>query len=1113
MLELRNICKVYPTGSGNVHALRGIDLQFRSSDFVSILGPSGCGKTTMLNIIGGLDGYTEGDLIINGRSTKYFGDRDWDAYRNHSIGFVFQSYNLIPHQTVLQNVEIALTLSGVSKHERRERAKKALEEVGLGDQLNKRPGAMSGGQMQRVAIARALVNNPDIILADEPTGALDTETSVQIMEILKKVAENRLVIMVTHNPDLAVEYSTRIIRMVDGKIIDDSKPLTDAEREAESKTDAEILAKAPKKVKKPSMSFATSFMLSLKNLFTKRGRTILTSFAGSIGIIGIALILAVSQGMTAYIDDVQENTLTTYPLKIQAHTVDMSALIESMMGSGEAPTHDRDNIHKDPIIGELVDALSRVEASKNDLRAFKAFLEEQVHTEGSKLHGAVSGLQYTYDLEFPIYTENIDGEIIKSDTGELVADMLVEFFAQLAESDSPLSQMGPAGGASGGSVSSEMMGTMLGLEMWQELLPGLNGEPVNPVLYDQYELLDGNWPTAANEIILVLDKNNELDDLTLYALGLISREEIDEIIKSAANQEELNQASKSWSYSDVIGMTFKTIMPYDCYQESNGVWKNVLEYDAPTSIANPVELLYKDAYELTVVGVIRPAATADATMLTGAIGYTNALTKLVIAGAKESPVVKAQLENPSVDVLTGKPFESNTGSLSNEEKKAAFASYVLNLTVQDRADAYFKIKSLDMQNGKAADVLDVNAVAGIMVNFSVQDMDGNGDGGKGELIGMILMSMPPEQITPEVNAYLSALSLDALKGMMIASPAMQQMAAREIAQFGDKSTIDAITDIIINMFIRDTDGNGDGGKGELIDIISAVISGETDMSAETILSYLEKMDIAKLKELIRPTVAEQAKLSVDSLTEAALLASGLTDAASRSEKLLAEVGGYSAENSALYYNEITIFSENSYDETMSAIGCVDLDDPKTVNIYASSFENRDTILKSIEDYNKSVPEEKKISNTDYLGIMMSSITIIINAITYVLIAFVAISLVVSSIMIGVITLISVQERTKEIGILRAIGASKRNVSSMFNAETIIVGFAAGLLGVVVTYLLCIPINAILYHFTGIANLRAFLPILAALILISISVILTLLAGFIPSRSAAKKDPVVALRTE
>ncbi|MBQ8388490.1 MAG: FtsX-like permease family protein [Clostridia bacterium] len=972
---------------------------------------------------------------------------------------------------------------------------------------------MSGGQMQRVAIARALVNNPDIILADEPTGALDTETSVQIMEILKKVAEDRLVIMVTHNPDLAEQYSTRIIRMVDGHIINDSNPLSDAEQAEAKKYDAAALAVAPKKVKKPSMSFATAFMLSLKNLFTKRGRTILTSFAGSIGIIGIALILAVSQGMTAYIGDVQENVLTTYPLTIQAHTVDMSELIESMMGSDEAPDHDLNNIYKDPIIGELVNALSRVEASKNDLRAFKAYLEEQIKTEGTALNGAVSGLQYTYDLEFPIYTENIDGEIIKSDTGELVADMLVEFFAQLAESDSPLSQMGPAGGASGGSVSAEMMSTMLGLEMWQELLPGLNDEPVNPVLYEQYDLLRGKWPEKANEIVLVLDRNNELDDLTLYALGLISRAEIDAIIKAAANQEELDSSSKSWSYDEIIGMTFKTIMPYDCYQESGGVWKNVLEYDAPTSIANPVELLYKDAYELTVVGVIRPAETADATMITGSIGYTNALTKHVIEGAKDSLVVQAQLANPSVDVLTGRPFESNTGTMSDEEKKAAFASYVLDLNVRDRAEAYFKVKSLDMQNAKAADVLDATAVAGVMVNFMVQDADGNGDGGKGELIGMLMLSMPPEQITPEVNTYLNSLDLEALKGMLIASPAIHQMAVEQVAQFGDKTTLDAITDIIIGMFIRDTDGNGDGGKGELIDIISAAIAGETDISTDTILSYLEKMDLEKLKELIRPTVMDQAKLTVNELTEAGLVAAGLTDDASRSDKLLEEVETYSAEQSALYYNEVTVFSENTYDATMAAIGCVDLDDPKTVNIYASSFENRDAILKAIDDYNEGVPEEKKISNTDYLGIIMSSITIIINAITYVLIAFVAISLVVSSIMIGVITLISVQERTKEIGILRAIGASKRNVSSMFNAETIIVGFAAGLLGVAVTYLLCIPINAILFHFTGIANLRAFLPVGAALILIAISVFLTLLAGFIPSRSAAKKDPVVALRTE
>ena len=1031
MLSLSNITKNYETGGEVVQALKGVSLDFRKSDFVAILGPSGCGKTTLLNIIGGLDGYTSGDLSINGKSTKNFGNRDWDAYRNHSIGFVFQSYNLIPHQTVLSNVELALTLSGVSKHERRKRAKEALERVGLGNQLRKKPNQMSGGQMQRVAIARALVNDPDILLADEPTGALDTETSVQVMDILKDVAKDRLVIMVTHNPELAEKYATRTIRMLDGNILEDSNPLTKEEL-AETKADAKKPQKA-EKIKKPSMSFGTSFMLSLKNLFTKRGRTILTSFAGSIGIIGIALILSVSQGMSAYIDIVQENTLSSYPLKIQSQTIDMTSLLESFMGAGEQKPNSGDAVFKDPIIGELVNALSEVEANKNDLKAFREFLEKEIATEGSALSNAVNGLQYTYDLEFPIYTKNADGDIIKSDTGELVAEMLVDFMAQLSQNDSPLLGMGPAGnGAQSGNISSEMMGSMMGLEMWEELLPGLNGDPVNDLIKDQYELVHGDWPKAANEIILVLDKNNELDDLTLYALGLLSRAEIDAIIKAAANGETLPEDSKSWSYEDICKMTFRTIMPYDCYQPigDTGIWMNVLDYDAGTVISNPVELLYEDAYELKVVGIIRPQKDTDVAMIQGSIGYTRAFTEYVIKGAKDSEVVKAQLANPSVDILTGLPFKSNTGTMTDAEKKEAFTEYVAKLSTKAKAEVFFKIACLTAENQKA----------------------------------------PNSELT----------------------------------------TLESMTDMMINMFVVDKDGNGDGGKGELIATISQMISGESDFDASMVVSYLEKLELDALKDLIRPTVAEQAKKQIAAGVEKSLAA---LDENARAAALDAALENYTEADCALYYDNVTEFSENTYEATMTKIGCVELDTPYTINIFASSFENRDTILAAIDKYNESVPEAKKISNTDYLGIMMSSITIIINAITYVLIAFVAISLVVSSIMIGVITLISVQERTKEIGILRAMGASKRNVSSMFNAETIIVGFAAGLIGVVITYLLCIPINMILYYFTGIANLRAILPIGAAAILIAISVVLTLFAGFIPSRSAAKKDPVVALRTE
>ena len=572
MLELKGIVKDYPAGSETVHALRGIDLTFRENEFVSILGPSGCGKTTMLNIIGGLDGYTKGDLVINGRSTKDFRDRDWDSYRNHSVGFVFQSYNLIPHQSVLQNVEIALSLSGVSKKERRARAKEALCRVGLGDQLKKKPSEMSGGQMQRVAIARALVNNPDIILADEPTGALDTETSVQVMDILKEVARDRLVVMVTHNPELAEKYSTRIIRMLDGVITDDSDPITEAEKKPIE------VSGANKYEKKPSMSLATSFGLSLKNLFTKKGRTMLTSFAGSIGIIGIALIMAVSQGMTAYIDYVQESTLSAYPLTLEATTVDMSAMLESFMSAGSGIDHDTDAIYKDPIIADMVSALSKLETSKNDLAAFKAYIEDKLATaaEDDPLKLAVNGIQYTYSLTPTIYTKNTDGEIIKSDMSELMRSMVGDFMMQVTgkETEMPGADMMSQSPMMG----SPMAASMYNLNMWQELLPGTEaGDPVNDLIEEQYDLIYGSWPNDRDELVLIVNEKNELDDLTLYALGLLSKDEIDAIIDAAASGSELPADTKNWSYEDICALTFRAVLPYDCYSEAGGIYVDISE--------------------------------------------------------------------------------------------------------------------------------------------------------------------------------------------------------------------------------------------------------------------------------------------------------------------------------------------------------------------------------------------------------------------------------------------------------------------------------------------------------------------------------------------------------
>ena len=1002
MLELKNIKKDYPAGDGTVHALKGISLKFRDNDFVSILGPSGCGKTTMLNIIGGLDQYTEGDLIINGRSTKDFKDRDWDAYRNHSIGFVFQSYNLIPHQTVLRNVELALTLSGVSKSERKRRAKEALERVGLGTQLNKRPAEMSGGQMQRVAIARAIVNNPDIILADEPTGALDTETSVQVMDILKEIAKDRLVVMVTHNPDLAERYSTRIIRMLDGEITDDSAPLT---QEEENREHLKEKSKTENK-KLPSMSFATSFGLSLKNLFTKKGRTILTSFAGSIGIIGIALIFAVSQGMTAYIDTVQEDTLSSYPLTLEAQSMDMSALMETFIGAAQSThEHEKDAVYAKGMIYDMVNALSEMEESENDLASFKKHLETELakQTDDNKLREAVNGIQYTYDLDLLVYTKNMDGEIIRSDMEELMQDFLVEYLGtdisslmtlrdQYGISDSPMQSMMPSGMSS---------------QLWQEMLPGEDGKLVSPLLEKQYDVVYGSWPTEYNEIVLVLDENNELNDMSLYALGLSPKEDVDAIMEAAINQTEVPVNKKQWSYEDICNMEYRTILNSDCYtlDGDTGTYKDLRTTEAG------LQYLYDNAIPLKVSGIIRPDEDAVSTMLSGSIGYTSKLTEYVIEHSKDSDTIKAQQATPSTDIFTGLPFNENTGSLSDAEKETAFREYIEGMDESQKAAAYIQI-----------------------------------------------MSIPTEE---QLNASVS-----------------QTMASMTRADMGSS--------------------------------MEQGLTEQMGMDEASVKDYVSSMSDEELTELFTQMVTEQVKMQYAAQVQEQM---GGMEASQLSAALDQAMPGYTTEQCALFYDEITEFSESTYEDNLSELGCVDIESPASINIFSSSFENKDVIEDAISDYNETVDELSQIRYTDYVGIMMSSVTTIINAITYVLIAFVAISLVVSSIMIGVITLISVQERTKEIGILRAIGASKRNVSSMFNAETVIIGFTSGALGVLVTYLLCIPVNLVLHHLTGIGNLSAFLPLPVALILIAISMALTLIAGIIPSRSAAKKDPVVALRTE
>ncbi len=998
MLELKGIKKDYLSGENTVHALKGVDLRFRQSEFVSILGQSGCGKTTLLNIIGGLDQYTSGDLIINGKSTKDFKDRDWDTYRNHSIGFVFQSYNLIPHQTVLQNVELALTLSGVKKGDRKQRAVKALEDVGLGNQLHKKPSEMSGGQMQRVAIARALVNDPDIILADEPTGALDTDTSVQVMEILKRISKNRLIVMVTHNPELAEQYSSRIIRMLDGEVKADSKPLTETEIKAEEKR-IEKLNEEKTVKKKPSMSFATSFSLSLKNLFTKKGRTTLTAFAGSIGIIGIALVLSISQGLNTYIDEQQEAALSSLPLTVESQTIDLTSVMSTFLGvSTSEGEHDHDEVYEKQAMYSIADAMSNLETEENDLAAFKTYLEEQIADTDSELSSAVTGVQYSYDFDLLVYTESIDGTIIHSDASELMRTLFIEYLGGSSSDVSSLSSLSSSSLFSSSSVS---------VGVWEEMLPGDDGEIINPLIEKQYELVYGEWPTEYNEVVLVLDENNEISDLMLYALGLESKEDMEEIMHAVYDGDDLDDREvQSWTYEEICDRDYVVILNSECYSydESTGTYTDLRDTDTG------LKYLYDNGITLKITGIIRPDDDADASMLSGAIAYTSLLTEYIIEAQKNSDAVQAQLADETIDIFTGLSF-ADTELQSDSDKAETFKDYVTELSSEEQAVIYLQ-----------------------------------------------MMSIPSDE-------DLASMTEQAMAGLT---------------------------------------------REEMEQTLIAVMASQMGMDEVTISSYLVDMSDEDIESSYRSVVEEQVKASYAEQVQASLMQMTAQELLSGLESALESCD---EETLANYYDQLLEFSDSTYETNLSTLGYVDLDNPSSISIYASTFESKDVIADAIDTYNEGVEEVYQITYTDYVGMIMSSITSIINSITYVLIAFVAISLIVSSIMIGVITLISVQERTKEIGILRAIGASKSDVSSMFNAETLIIGFASGLLGVLMTVLLCIPINIVIHAVTGIESLNAYLPFLAGIILVCISMALTLIAGIIPSRSASKKDPVVALRTE
>ena len=895
MLELNDIKKDYVSGSTTVSALKGINLRFRDCEFVSILGQSGCGKTTMLNIIGGLDKYTSGDLKINGVSTKNYKDRDWDFYRNNSIGFVFQSYNLIPHQTVLSNVELALTLSGVSKAERKKRAIEALEKVGLGEQIHKKPNQMSGGQMQRVAIARALVNNPDILLADEPTGALDTETSIQIMELLKEISKDRLIIMVTHNPELARDYSTRIVRLLDGVITDDSNPysLEDMEADIRAKEAAKVKTSEKKikksgKKQKTSMSFFTALSLSFNNLMTKKTRTILTAFAGSIGIIGIAMILSISNGIQLYIDRVQRDTLSSYPITLQAEAIDISSMVSSMTGNSDSEEHeDKSKIYSNDIMGDMINTMVK-EVKSNNLSEFKKYIENG----SSDIKSYVSDIQYSYDVPLNIYMKDTSNGVEQLNPGTMFDSIYGE--GATSASSSMSSGMG--------------MGMFSNSSVWNQLLGN------QQVLDEQYDVLAGHWPENFNEVVLVADKNNEVDDYTLYSLGLKDPEEVRTLFKKMMVGESYETKKDiSYTFDEILDTEFKLVMPTDMYKYNDvtGTWDDYSKDDKyMTNVVN-------NGTDIKVCGIIRPNDDAVSTSLSSGIGYTSKLTEYIIEEVKNSEIAKAQLADTSVDVFTGVPFDNDRNT---------------EITMDD------------------------------------------------------------------VNAYMATLSPEE-------SAQMQAM----------------------------TSGMSDD---QILQLFSASLKART------------------------------------------------TDA--------------------------------TLDSNKSKLGITDLDTPSQIDIYATDFDSKEKVQNIIKDYNKlqqdDGKEENVINYTDYVGIMMSSVSTIINAISYVLISFVAISLIVSSIMIGIITYISVLERTKEIGVLRSIGASKKDVSRIFNAETLIEGFVSGALGIVVTLLLCIPANALIKHLTDISNV-AQLPVAGGVILIIISMFLTFIAGLIPAKLAAKKDPVVALRSE
>ena len=1069
MLTLKNIVKTYCAGGISVLALDGVSMEFRKSEFVSILGPSGCGKTTLLNIIGGLDRYDSGDLIIDGKSTKDFRNSDWDTYRNHSIGFVFQSYNLIPHQSVLANVELALTLSGVSKSERRKRAVVALEKVGLADQLRKKPSQMSGGQMQRVAIARALVNEPDILLADEPTGALDTATSVQIMEILRDISKDKLVIMVTHNPELAETYSTRIIRMRDGKVTNDSAPYVALVSETEQDIKGKKKRKKEKKIRRPSMSFFTALSLSFKNLLTKKGRTFMTAFAGSIGIIGIALILSLSNGIQNYINRVQEDTLSTYPISLQESEVDISGLLTTLANTGSGTSHKLDAVYSSSAFYEMMNAMLSADTKENNLKAFKLWLEKNQ----DELSEYLSAIEYSYPIKMETYAKGQDGNYFSTN----VTGLFDQMYSSAGLSNAPA-----------------MMGAS-SFTVWDELLPAIDGNGVHELISTQYEVLYGKMPERFDEIVIIVNQNNEVTDITLYTLGLKSDDDMKKIMSATMLGEPIEAKSERFTYQELCNLRLKLVLPTDYYRKNptTGLFEDI------RNDQNALNVVISGGLELKVVGILRPAEDITSATLTGSVGYTKELTEHIINGISASPVIQAQTapENKNYDVISGLPFIlTDELDKTDSEKHDAFLAYIKNADSATKATLYKTILTTPKTEYLSS------LVDNYMTAYPTREA-------KEALIAENFANVDKELLA----SYLASMSDGELEQALrdtfanIATAEYSERIEKQILELCETPNEQELA--VLRKKILSELPN----KMSKISFVSVAYAERTALPVQTVGAYLLSLDDSDFEVIVNQVVNEKAteaykQYVLPTVTEE-----------QKNKKLAQALDVYCAtldmhEMAALYDAHMpSTVSSSTLEKNLELFGNADLSSPSAINIYPVDFHAKEAITDKISAYNQTVSDEDKISYTDYVAIMMSSISTIIDVISYVLIAFVAISLVVSSIMIGIITYISVLERTKEIGILRAIGASKRDISRVFNAETFLVGLAAGLIGIGCTLLLCIPINALIHFLSGIENIGAQLPWVGGIILVFISILLTTIAGLVPSRVAAKKDPVVALRTE